>query len=156
GSISFIPTPTAEELKQHTYRAGLNMRLPRITDVLKIPEGARRSTAVPTRPGETSLFKHAIYIIKENRTYDQVFGDLPQGDGDPSLLYFGRRVTPNHHALAEEFVLLDNFYCNGVVSYDGHQWATEGFVTDYLEKAVGGWPRGYFTGEDALAFASSG
>ena len=94
---------------------------------------------------------------KENRTYDQVFGDLPQGKGDSSLTQFGRKVTPNHHALAENFVLLDNTYCNGVLSADGHQWANEGYVTDYIEKSFGGFVRSYpYEGDDALAFASSG
>ena len=68
-----------------------------------------------------------LYIIKENRTYDQVFGDLTRGNGDPALVMFGRDVSPNHHKLAEEFVLLDNLYCNGHVSADGHpgrRWRT--------------------------------
>ncbi|MCW8813070.1 MAG: hypothetical protein OQK65_05995 [Chlorobium sp.] len=80
---------------------------------------------------------HVIYIIKENRTYDQVFGDLPQGNGDSSLVHFGREVTPNHHALAEEFVLMDNYYCSGILSADGHQWTDEAYVTDYIEKFFG-------------------
>ncbi len=75
-----------------------------------------------------------IYIIKENRTYDQVFGDLKQGDGDPALVMFGRDVTPNHHKLAEEFVLLDNLYCNGQVSRDGHPWSTMAYHTDYIAR----------------------
>jgi hypothetical protein len=107
--------------------------------------------------GEPSVFKHVLYIIKENRTYDQVFGDMPQGDGDPNLVLFGREVTPNHHALAEEFGLLDNFYCSGVLSADGHQWATEAYVTDYLEKSFGGFNRSYpYDGDDPMAYASSG
>jgi YVTN family beta-propeller protein len=104
-----------------------------------------------------SVFKHVIYIIKENRTYDQVFGDLRQGNGDSSLVMFGRDVTPNHHKLAETFVLLDNFYCSGVLSADGHQWTDEAFVTDYLEKSFGDFNRSYpYDGDDALAYASSG
>ena len=77
------------------------------------------------RPGERSLFKHVLYIIKENRAYDQVLGDLRGGNGDASLTMFGAEVTPNHHALAEEFVLLDNLYCNGTLSAEGHQWTDE-------------------------------
>jgi hypothetical protein len=103
------------------------------------------------------VFKHVLYIIKENRTYDQVFGDLPQGDGDPSLVQFGREVTPNHHALVEQFALLDNFYCSGVLSADGHQWATEAYVTDYIEKSFGGFNRSYpYDGDDPMAYAASG
>lgn len=157
GSVNFIPTPDAEALREHTYRAACNMRLPLMADVMNLPRAEQKAVPVPTRPGEISVFKHVLYIIKENRTYDQVFGDMPQGNGDPSLCMFGREVTPNHHALAEEFVLLDNFYCNGILSADGHQWTNEGYVTDYLEKSFGGWPRSYpYEGDDALAFASSG
>jgi hypothetical protein len=112
---------------------------------------------VPERHGEPSVFEHVLYIIKENRTYDQVFGDLPQGNGDPSLCIFGREITPNHHAIVEEFVLLDNFYCSGILSADGHQWTNEAFVTDYLEKMFGGFSRSYpYAGDDPLAYASSG
>jgi hypothetical protein len=99
------------------------------------------------------VFKHVVYVIKENRTYDQVLGDLTQGDGDPSLCLYGRDVTPNHHALAERFALLDNYYCNGVVSADGHAWATQGITTAYVEKSGGDWTRSYAFGEDPLAFA---
>jgi hypothetical protein len=112
---------------------------------------------VPERHGEPSVFRHVLYIIKENRTYDQVLGDLEQGEGDPDLCIFGREVTPNHHKLVEEFVLLDNFYCSGTLSADGHQWTNEAYVTDYIEKAYGGWPRSYpYEGGDAMAYASSG
>ena len=157
GSVNLIPTPGPEELQDHTYHAACNMRLPLMAEVMNMPGTEKKAVPVPTRPGEVSVFKHVLYIIKENRTYDQVFGDLPQGNGDPSLCLFARTVSPNHHALAEEFVLLDNFYCNGVLSADGHQWTNEGYVTDYLEKSFGGWPRSYpYEGDDALAFASSG
>ena len=124
---------------------------------MNIQSTEEKIVPLPTRPGEKSVFKHVIYIIKENRTYDQVYGDLPQGNGDINLCQFGREVTPNHHALAEKYVLLDNTYCNGVLSADGHMWAMEGFVTDYLEKSFGGFVRSYpYEGDDALAFASSG
>jgi hypothetical protein len=98
-----------------------------------------------------------VYIIKENRTYDQVFGDIDRGNGDPGLVHFGRDVTPNHHLLAETFVLMDNFYCSGILSADGHQWTDEAYVTDYIEKFFGGFTRSYpYDGDDALAYASSG
>ena len=83
-----------------------------------------------------SPFKHVIYIIKENRTYDQVLGDLPHGDGDPSLVFFPRAVSPNHHALAERFGLFDRFFCNAEVSSQGHVWSTAAYVTDYGEKTI--------------------
>jgi hypothetical protein len=84
--------------------------------------------------GDPSPIKYVIYIIKENRTYDQVFGDLKQGNGDPSLVMFGEEVTPNHHKLARGFVVLDNLYCNGQVSRDGHPWSTMAYNTDYIAR----------------------
>ena len=88
----------------------------------------------PIKVGDPSPIKHVIYIIKENRTYDQVFGDMPRGNGDPALTMFGEQVTPNHHKLAREFVLLDNLYCNGHVSADGHPWSTMAYNTDYIAR----------------------
>ncbi len=81
-------------------------------------------------------FKHVIYIIKENRTYDQVFGDMAAGDGDTSLVFFGRKDAPNDHALADRFGLFDRFFVNAEVSADGHNWSTAAYATDYLEKTV--------------------
>lgn len=81
-------------------------------------------------------FTHVIYVIKENRTYDQVLGDIRQGDGDTSLVFFGRAISPNHHALAERFGLFDRFFVNAEVSPDGHNWSTAAYATDYLEKTV--------------------
>jgi DNA-binding beta-propeller fold protein YncE len=91
-----------------------------------------RSTAKPAYPP----FKHVMYIIKENRTYDQVFGDMLQGDGDPSLLFFPRSASPNHRALAERFGLFDRFFVNAEVSVQGHKWSTAAYVTDFTEKTV--------------------
>ena len=86
--------------------------------------------------GGKSPIHHVIYIIKENRTYDQVLGDLKEGDGDPSLVMFGEEVTPNQHRIAREFGILDNFYASGEVSGDGHDWSTAGIASDYLEKTL--------------------
>lgn len=97
-------------------------------------------TIIPSAVGAGSPIKHVIYIIKENRTYDQVLGDLKQGNGDPRLTLFGREVTPNHHALAEQFVLFDNFYADGEVSVDGHSWSNAAYATDFNEKW---WPPTY-------------
>src|SRR5205807_1831681 len=91
-------------------------------------------TAVPTKVGDPSPIKYVIYIIMENRTYDQVFGDVKAGNGDPALVMFGEQVTPNRHKLAKEFVLLDNLYCNGHVSRDGHPWSTMAYNTDYIAR----------------------
>jgi hypothetical protein len=98
------------------------------------------ASVVPREVGAGSPIEHVIYIIKENRTYDQVFGDLPRGNGDPRLTIFGRKVTPNQHALAEQFVLFDNLYCDGEVSVDGHSWSNSAWATDFNEKL---WPVTY-------------
>src|ERR1019366_4482922 len=107
-------------------------------------------------------FRHVIYIIKENRTYDQVLGDVKEGDGDAALCVFGERVTPNQHKLVRDFVLLDNTYCCGILSADGHQWADSALATDYVEREFAGWPRSYPSGgfgdagRDALAYSPAG
>jgi hypothetical protein len=102
--------------------------------------------------------KHVFLIIKENRTYDQILGDLGKGDGAPSLAIYGRQITPNQHQLAGDFVTLDNFYDSGTVSPEGHHWLTQAMASDYLERSSSsGWPRTYpYRGEDPLAFASTG
>ncbi|NUP99279.1 MAG: hypothetical protein HUU35_05425 [Armatimonadetes bacterium] len=157
GSVSLVTIPGAEELAEWTRRTAENNRLSYSLAGLQPPRPDAPPRALPERHGEPSLLKHVVYIIRENRTYDQVLGDLPQGNGDASLCHFGREVTPNGHALAEEFVLLDNFYCSGVLSADGHQWTDEAYVTTYLEKAFGGFVRSYpYDGSDALAYAPSG
>jgi YVTN family beta-propeller protein len=97
-------------------------------------------TVIPRQVGAGSPIEHIIYVIKENRTYDQVFGDLPRGNGDPRLTIFGRQVTPNQHALAEQFVILDNLYCDGEVSVDGHSWSNSAYATDFNERR---WPPEY-------------
>lgn len=95
---------------------------------------------IPMKVGDPSPIKHVFYIVKENRTYDQVLSDVPGGNGDTSLLLFGENITPNQHALAKQFVLLDNFYVDGEVSADGHNWSLGAYATDYLEKT---WPTNY-------------
>jgi YVTN family beta-propeller protein len=95
---------------------------------------------IPAKPGGPCPIQYVIYIIKENRTYDQVFGDLPQGNGDAGLCLFPERVTPNHHQLARQFVLLDNFYADATVSADGHEWSLGAYASDFVEKM---WPMNY-------------
>ncbi len=106
----------------------------------------------------TSLgIEHVFFIIKENRTYDQVFGDLPRGNNDPKLVMYGRDISPNHHALAEKYVTLDNFFTGGAISFDGHQWLMQAFVSDYVERAFAASPRGYaWNMSDALTVAPTG
>jgi hypothetical protein len=99
-----------------------------------------RENPIPARPGNPSPIKYVIYIIKENRTYDQMLGDMPEGNGDAQLCLFPENITPNHHQLAREFVLLDNFYVDGEVSADGHEWSTGAYATDFVEKL---WPLAY-------------
>lgn len=157
GSLSRVEIPSPEQLAVHTKQVSELGRGAEIVDAMQAGAGASvKPVPLPLRPGEPSLIEHVVYVIKENRTYDQVFGDLPQGKGKTELCIFGRKITPNHHALAEQFVLLDNFYCNGVLSADGHSWATEGNVTDHLEKSFGGFTRSYTFGDDPLTYSSTG
>ncbi|MBC7806801.1 MAG: bifunctional YncE family protein/alkaline phosphatase family protein [Akkermansiaceae bacterium] len=157
GTVSRVPlAPLSGKLDAYTKQVLTDARVPEVLRSREKERSGRPPVPVPERTGEPSVFEHVVYIVKENRTYDQVFGDLKQGDGDPSLCLYGRGITPNHHALAEQFVLLDNFYCNGINSADGHSWVTEGNVTDHLEKAFGGFTRSYTFGDDALTYSSSG
>jgi YVTN family beta-propeller protein len=157
GSVSLIDLPGAARLAEYTAEVSANNRMAFGLAGLLPPRRAARPVPVPARHGEPSVFEHVIYVIKENRTYDQVFGDLKEGDGDPGLVLFGERVTPNLHALARQFTLFDNFYCSGVLSADGHAWVNQAYVTDYLERSFGGFTRSYpFEGSDALAFAPTG
>lgn len=157
GSISIIPIPGDSKLAEMTKTVHENNSFAKMVEQLAKEKGKAEKVAVPVVPGQISHFKHVVYIIKENRTYDQIFGDMTQGNGDTSLVQFGRNVTPNHHALAETFVLMDNYYCSGILSADGHQWTDEAYVTDYLEKFFGDFTRSYpYDGDDALAYAKSG
>jgi DNA-binding beta-propeller fold protein YncE len=157
GSVSIIAVPDSKTLAAQTRQVAENNRQALALSGLAPPRPNIPPRPVPERHGEPSLIKHVIYIIKENRTYDQVFGDLPQGNGDAKLVLFGQNVTPNQHALARRFVLLDNYYCSGALSADGHAWSVEGYVTDYLERQFGQFVRSYpFNGDDPLAYAPTG
>ncbi|WP_020468489.1 alkaline phosphatase family protein [Zavarzinella formosa] len=157
GSASFIDVPDATTLEALTKEVNVNNRLNQSLAGLEKPRPDAKPIPVPERHGEPSVFKHVIYIIKENRTYDQVFGDMKEGNGEPKLCVFGEEITPNHHKLAREFALLDNFYCSGILSADGHSWTDSAYVTDYLEKAFGSFSRSYpDDGRDPLAFAPTG
>ncbi len=146
GSVSIVPVPAAKELAALTARAYAN-RKPAARGVS--PAGA--SSVVPAKPGDPTPVRHVVYVIRENRTYDQVLGDLPKGNGDPSLVLFGRDVTPNAHALAGEYVLLDNFYADAEVSADGHNWSMAAYATDFVEKV---WPLEY--GNNGWAYVFEG
>ena len=162
GSLSLLPVPSKRELAAFTSKALANLRYPLLAQARLPARPNRAPQPVPERAGEASLFQHVIYIIKENRTYDQVLGDVRAGNGDASLCNFGERVTPNQHQLVREFALLDNTYCSGILSADGHQWADTGLATEYVERSFAGWPRSYpaggfgQTGADALAYSPAG
>jgi YVTN family beta-propeller protein len=161
GSLSLVPLPAHGDLPALSEAVARNLRRERIAEALLPPRPGQPARAVPERIGEPSLIRHVVYVIKENRTYDQVLGDVPAGNGEPSLCIFGERVTPNQHKLVREFVLLDNTYCAGILSADGHQWSTTAIGTDYLERSFAGWPRSYPDGmgedeADALAYSPAG
>ncbi|OFW21108.1 MAG: hypothetical protein A3G21_14405 [Acidobacteria bacterium RIFCSPLOWO2_12_FULL_66_21] len=138
GALSTIPMPDADALARMTKRV---YELTPYTDARKLaPPEAPSGGPIPRRVGDPSPIKYVFYVIRENRTYDQVLGDLPQGNGDKSLALFDEEVTPNAHALAREFVLLDNFYVDAEVSYDGHAFSTGAYATDVVEKL---WPTNY-------------
>jgi DNA-binding beta-propeller fold protein YncE len=161
GSVSLLSRPASAELPTLTQRVLANMRFPLLAQAALPPRPGQSAVPVPERVGEPSVFKHVVYLIKENRTYDQVLGDVKEGNGDPELCVFPDRITPNQHKLVHEFVLLDNTYCSSILSADGHQWATTAFATDYMEKSFAGFPRSYPDGMedddiDALAYSPAG
>ncbi len=137
GTLGILPMPTPEQMAKLSKEAYACS--PLRSDAGATVE-APKGNPIPAKVGDSSPIKHCIYIIKENRTYDQILGDLEKGNGDPGLCLFPERVTPNHHKLAREFVLLDNFYVEGEVSADGHEWSMGAYATDYVEKV---WPLNY-------------
>ncbi|HEV2207559.1 MAG TPA: alkaline phosphatase family protein [Verrucomicrobiae bacterium] len=162
GSLSLVPVPSSAALEALTRTALANLRYP-LLEQAKLPARSDRAPVpVPERVGEPSVFHHVIYFIKENRSYDQVMGDMSEGNGDADLCVFGERVTPNQHKVVREFTLLDNTYCSGIMSADGHQWADSGIATDYIERSFNTWPRSYpgggsdAHGYDSLAYSPAG
>ena len=126
------------ELGKHTAQVLANT--PYRDEQLARAKEPLEPSVVPSEVGVGSPIEHIVYILKENRTYDQVFGDLKQGNGDPRMTIFGWNVTPNQHRMAEQFVLFDNLYCDGEVSVDGHSWSNSAYATDFNEKL---WPITY-------------
>jgi YVTN family beta-propeller protein len=158
GTLSRIAPPDEAALAAYSTSVYRNSRY---TDQRSLQPGNDPTNPIPARTGGPSPIKYVFYVIKENRTYDQVFGDLPQGNGDPSLCLFPEEVTPNLHALVREFVLLDNFYADAEVSADGHNWSMGAYATDFTEKT---WPTQYggrggeyvYEGGTPIVFPSSG
>ena len=137
GTLSVINQPTEAQLKAYTAQVYANSPF---TPQVEARAPGEAGNPVPRAAGEKSPIKYVFYVVKENRTYDQIFGDVKEGNGDPALCLFPEKVTPNHHALAREFGLLDNFYVDAEVSADGHNWSTAAYATDYTEKT---WPTSY-------------
>ena len=134
GSLGVLPPLSDRLFQQLTRRVITNT--PYRDELLDNAAGS----PIPARPGEGSPIRHVVYVVKENRTFDQVLGGLDEANGDPTLVVFGDGVTPNHHKLAREFVLLDNFYATGSVSADGQNWSAGAMAGDYVEKL---WPSYY-------------
>jgi YVTN family beta-propeller protein len=162
GSLSLVPLPSRLQLEKFTQIALANLRYPLLAQANLPARENRPALPVPERVGEPSVIEHVLYIIKENRTYDQVLGDIKEGNGEADLCIFGQRVTPNLHKLVNDFVLLDNTYCSGIISSEGHQWTDSAFANDYIQRSYAGWPRSYPGGGsspngcDALAYSSAG
>jgi len=156
GSVTVVPMPDSAQLANYTTAVAENNRMslgrPRAVEARRnIP-----AIPIPERAGEPSTIEHVVYIIKENRTYDQILGDLEKGNGDASLAMYGRNVTPNAHKLAEDFVVLDNFYASGGNSADGHQWVVSANETSYV-MFPGYEGRSYpFDGTDPIAGSGGG
>lgn len=131
GTMSIIDEPTAEQLSVYAQQVYRNTPYTKEKELMSQGE---TGNPIPQKIGDPSPIKHVFYIVKENRTYDQVLGDVKEGNGDTSLVLFGEKVTPNQHKLVKDFVLLDNFYVDGEVSADGHNWSLGAYATDYLEK----------------------
>jgi YVTN family beta-propeller protein len=143
GTMSIIDVPSEKQLSMYSQQVYSNTPY---TKEKELQSQGEDGNPIPQKIGDPSPIKYVFYIIKENRTYDQVLGDIKEGNGDSSLVIFGEHVTPNQHKLAKEFVLLDNFYVDGEVSADGHNWSMGAYATDFLEK---NWPTSYSDrGED--------
>ena len=138
GTVGIIDMPTPAKMAEYTKTAYACS--PMTKDQVPDSAGVPADNPIPKKLGDKSPIKHCIYIMKENRTYDQVFGDMPQGNGEKELCLFPEAITPNHHKLVKQFVLLDNLYVEGEVSADGHEWSMGAYATDFVEKA---WPMSY-------------
>jgi len=156
-TVSIIPLPDKNRLNNYTRRVEAANLIFRRELAKELPRQGVMPVPVPERIGEPSLFKHVVYIIKENRTYDQVLGDMKEGNGMSSLCIFGNDVTPNQHQLAKDFLLLDNYMASGKSSAEGHQWTDAAMTSDYVEKNVRAWFQSYpHVQTDALVYNKEG
>lgn len=141
GTVSIIKLPEREQLAAAMREwTAQSYRCSPLLEDNRVTQARPPDNPVPEKVGDPSPIKYCIYIIKENRTYDQVLGDMPQGNGDPSICLFPEAISPNHHRLARQFVLLDNFYVESEVSADGHEWSVGAYASDFVEKT---WPLSY-------------
>jgi YVTN family beta-propeller protein len=160
GTVSIVPIPGSETLAKMTTQVFENNHWDLAQNINTAAGGSLKAApvALPKKIGAPSLIKHVFLIIRENRTYDQVLGDVAAGNGDPSLAVFGGNVTPNAHALVQRFPLFDNFYDPSRQSADGHQWITEGLAPYADDIQSPDWVRSYPGGNagDALAYQNKG
>ncbi|GLY77480.1 bifunctional YncE family protein/alkaline phosphatase family protein [Actinoallomurus iriomotensis] len=155
GTIGIVATPTRQQIAKYTAQVFANNRWYGLKDRNKQGSGHASPVAVPLRTGDPSKIKHVFVIVQENRTYDQVLGDDPRGNGKPDYAQFGQNVTPNAHALAKQFPLIDDLYSEGTNSAVGHTWLDAGFVNDYLERSYANYTRSYGQ-PDAMVYPKSG
>jgi len=148
GTLSFIDVPKSDQLALYTHQVYANTPF---TDKKTIEADGEAGNPIPRKLGEKSPIKHVFYIIKENRSYDQVLGDVAKGNGDKTLCLFDNRITPNIHSIVNQFTLLDNFYVDAEVSADGHNWSMAAYATDFVEKT---WPTSYGSRGGSAGFES--
>ena len=157
GSITTFGLPSMSALAKDTHQVFVDNGWEKLLSDKPIKNSKAAPTAIPVHLGDPSKIKHVFLIVKENRTYDQVLGDIGKGNSDPSLTQFGATITPNQHALASRFGLFDNFYDEGTLSADGHNWLMQADANDYIEKEFGAFYRSYpAQGGDALAYQRDG
>jgi YVTN family beta-propeller protein len=152
GTLSTIPLPAARQMAAYSQTVYACSPVQPGDPTAVRGRAPAAGSPIPSRLGDPSPIRYVVYIIKENRTYDQVFGDIPEGNGEPNLCLFPEAITPNHHALVRDFVLLDNFYVDGEVSADGHEWSMGAYASDFVERI---WPLGY-RGDRRVPYPSEG
>lgn len=152
GTLSIVPMPGPRQMADYSKTVYECSPVRRGDPKAVAGANGHEDNPIPSKLGDPSPIKYCLYIIKENRTYDQILGDIPEGNGDPEICLFPEKVTPNHHALVREFVLLDNFYVESEVSADGHEWTMGAYATDFVERI---WPLAY-RGDSRIPYPSEG
>ncbi len=147
GTVQTVAPPSPGQMARWTTQVFKNNQWIGLLDRNRRGSGKARPVAVPVRIGDPSTIKHVFLIVKENRTYDQVLGDDARGNGDASLAQFGGKITPNIHALAKDFPLIDNLYSDGTNSAEGHHWLDQAFLNNYMQQMYGNYTRSYQTGD---------